>query len=339
MNKPWMLAIAGSVGIITATLGDEIRFKSGDRLTGTIKSVAAGKMVFESAVAGSLTLKMEDIQTFSTETPIQIDLGNGKVLMRKVAASDTGFISIIPDGAVQPQSLPLAEVVKINPEKPRWKGAVTAGATLVRGNSESSTATVNGEAQRRTENTRTLLSGGYYFANQRDNNTRDNSTSADNWFLKGQYDYFLTKQLYGYGNLHYEKDRIADLDKRITPGIGLGYQWVEQPDLNFSTEGGVNWVYEKYTDPEETRTYMAGRLAYHLDKSFNSFVKGFHNMEYIPSFEQADAFLVNTDAGLRAALTANLVLDAKMQMAYNSQPADDRDKKDLRYILGIGWTF
>ena len=76
-----------------------------------------------------------------------------------------------------------------------------------------------------------------------------------------------------------------------------------------------------------------------MDRTFNDYVKGFHNLEYFPSLERVDSFLVNTDVGLRAALTARMALEAKAQMAYNSQPAEGRDKKDLRYILGVAWTF
>jgi len=98
-------------------------------------------------------------------------------------------------------------------------------------------------------------------------------------------------------------------------------------------------VNEKYTDPDETRSYAAARLAYHLDKTFNSHVKGFHNLEFIPDIEEIQAVLVDTDVGLRAAMTERMFVEAKAQMAYNSQPADNREKKDLRYTLGVGWTF
>lgn len=339
MTKKRLLALAGCVGIAGAVSADEILFKSGDRLTGTVKAVVGGKMTFDSKVAGTLTLKMDDIKTFATDEPIEIAMADGTIHKQKAVVSDEGYVSIVPGGAAQPQSIPLAGVAKINPEKPRWKGAVIAGATLVRGNTESSTASLTADATRRTDFDRITLGAGYYFSNQRDNGTGENSTSAENWFLKGQYDYFFSKKFYGYGGMKYEKDRIADLDMRLTPGIGGGYQWVESADFNFSTEGGGAWVYEKYTDPDETRTYMAGRLAYHVDKSFNSYVKAFHNLEYIPSFERVDTFLVNTDVGLRAALTSALALEAKAQLAYNSQPAEGRDKRDTRYILGLGWTF
>ncbi len=338
MKKSAVLVAIGCL-TITAASGDEVLFKSGDRLTGTVKTVEGGKMTFDSKVAGSLSLNMADIKTFSTDEPIEIALTDGTVVQQKVTAANEGQIAIQPGGAAQPQTLDLANVVKVNPEKPRWKGVVTAGATLVRGNTESATATIGAEAARRTDNDRITLGAGYFFAKQRDNTTRDDSTIADNWFAKGQYDRFLTEKFYAYGNIRYEKDRIANLDMRLSPGIGFGYQWVERADLNFSTEGGASWIFEKYTEPSETRTYMAGRLAYHLDKSFNTFVKGFHNLEYIPSFEHVDTFLLNTDVGLRAALTARLALEAKAQMAYNSQPSEGRDKKDVRYILGVGWTF
>lgn len=333
MRALWILAAAGGWAVCAAC-GDEVLFKSGDRLSGTVKAVAGGKMTFDSAVAGPLTLNMADIKTFSTDNPIEIVQANGTVVQQKVGTGAEGQVTVAEAGPVA-----LADIVKVNPEKVKWTGVVSAGANFVRGNTKSDSVAVGAEAARRSEIDRITFGAGYYTSKQRDNDTRDSSTTADNWFLKGQYDYFITEKLYGYGNLKYEKDRIANLDMRWTPGIGLGYQWIEQPDLNFDTEAGVAYVYEKYTDPSETRTYEAGRLAYHLDKAFNDHVKAFHNLEYIPSFERIDTFLVNTDVGLRAAMTARLSLEAKAQMAYNSQPSEGRDKKDLRYILGVGLNF
>jgi len=338
MNNTVLLVALGCLAITTG-FGDEVIFKSGDRLSGTVDNVVGGKMTFTSKVAGKLTLNMADIKTFSTDAPIEIALADGTVHQQKVVASDEGYVSTVAGGAAQPQSIPLANVAKINPEKVKWTGAITAGAVLNRGNTESSSANVGADATRRTDKDRTSFGAGYYYANQRDNNTGKNSTSADSLFLKGKYDYFFSEKIYGYGIIKYEKDRIANLDMRLAPGVGLGYQWVETPDLKFNTEGGPTYVHEVYTDPDDTRDYMAARLAYHLDKTFNDHVKGFHNLEVIPSLEDIQAVLVDTDVGLRAAMTERMFLEAKAQLAYNSQPSEGREKKDLRYILGVGWTF
>jgi putative salt-induced outer membrane protein YdiY len=337
MKNVWffgvMVCLSGSV-----VVGDEVLFKSGDRLTGTVKAIDAGKMVFDSAVAGPLTLKMTDIKTFSTESPVEIVQTNGTVSVQKVVAGAEGQVAVLKD-AQPPQTMALGEIAQVNPPKPKWTGALVAGAVLARGNTESSTASVGVEATRRYENHRIYLGGGYYFASQRDNNTGDNSTISDNWFLKGKYDYFFTQRFFGYANMKYEKDRIASLDMRLTPGTGLGYQWLESKELNFFTEAGLTYVHEVYTDPDDTRDYMAARAAYHFDFALNTYVKGFHNFEIIPNVDDYEAFLVNTDVGIRAELTARIFLEAKAQMAYNSEPSPDREKKDLRYMLGVGWSF
>lgn len=328
------LVFVTALTVMTSLFADEVLFKSGDRLSGTVKSVANGKMVFDSAVAGTITLDLKDIQTFATDEPIDIQLADGQIVSQKISVSDPGLVTV---GAAD--SLEIAAIDKLNPEKVKWSGIITAGATFLRGNTKSDTASVGIEAARRSERDRMAVAAGYLTSKQRDNNTRKSSTIADNWFIKGQYDYFMSEKSYGYGNLRYERDRVADLEMRLTPGVGLGYQWLETDDLRFSTEAGVHWVYEKYDDANETRKYMAGRLAYHLSKDFNSKVSAFHNAEYIPSFEYVDDFLVNADLGLRAAITARLSFEAKAQLVYNSNPSEDRDKKDLRYIVGAGWIF
>jgi len=339
MSKGFLAACAAAVFLSAVSHGDEVVFKSGDRLTGAVKSVADGKMVFDSKVAGTLTLNTADIETFSTDAPIEVVKPDGTSQMLKVAASEGGSVSVLTAGAAQPQTMAIADMAKINPEKPRWKGAVVAGVTMVRGNTKSTAANIDANAQLRRENDRISLAAGYYYANQRDNATRQDNTTLNSWLIKGQYDYFFSDKMYGYGNMKLEKDRISNLDMRLTTGAGLGYQWIEQADLNFSTEAGLAYVSERYFSPSETRQNMAGRLAYHLDKAINDKVKAFHNLEYLPSLERADTFLGNADVGLRAALTSKLAFEAKAQLAYNSHPSAGLDKKDMRYILGLGWTF
>ncbi|MDD4103341.1 MAG: hypothetical protein PHU80_12025, partial [Kiritimatiellae bacterium] len=73
MNHMKLFVVSAIMTAFTfGAFGDEVIFKSGDRLTGTVKSVADGKMLFDSKVAGALTLKTEEIETFSTEAPIEI---------------------------------------------------------------------------------------------------------------------------------------------------------------------------------------------------------------------------------------------------------------------------
>ncbi|MBQ9431662.1 MAG: DUF481 domain-containing protein [Kiritimatiellae bacterium] len=338
MRKLCGLLMAGvSALTVFSANADQVTLKNGDKLTGTVKSVEGGKMTFDSALLSTVTIKMDDISTFTTEKPIDIVVKKGESEQKvSVTAfgSEAGKIAAA-DGTVYS----FADIAKINPPPVKWTGNVSAGATVARGNTHSETATAMFDASRRTDKDRTSAYGGYYFARERDSTTHRDDTSADNWFLKGQYDYFLSQKSYLYGSLKYEKDRIAHLDKRFTPGVGYGYQWIERADLNFNTEFGGSWIYEKYNDPTETRKYMALRAAYHVDKTISDKVKVYHNLEYIPSLEYIDNMLINADAGLQASITARLALDFKAILAYNSNPASDMDKLDTRYITALTWKF
>lgn len=320
----------------SSTFADTVIFKSGDKLTGKVVNMADGKMTFASTVAGEITLDMTEIQTFSTDEAITFEKADGsRVETQAVAAETAGTVALKTDNS----SIAVADIAKINPTAPKWSGAVVAGAALARGNTKSDSFTVGANAQKRRENDRTTLGAGYRHDKQTNQDTGVKTTTTDNWFLRGKYDYFMNEKLYLYANALYEKDKVANLDMRFAPGAGFGYQWIEKADLNFFTEGGPSLVYERFTDPDESQSYMAVRLAYHLDKTLYKNVKAFHNVEYLPSTERTDVFLVNADAGVQTKLVGSWILEAKAELQHNSQPAADRDKSDYRYILGLGWTF
>src|SRR4051794_37312142 len=339
---------AVGIGLLTAGFStwaagqawaDEVQFNNGDRLTGTINSVDGGKMKIKTKVAGEVIVDMKDVRTFSTDAPVAMKLSDGTVVRQKVSADGPGQVSVGGGGAAAGagQNIPLAQVKRINPSE-QLTGSVVVGGLLTRGNSDTEQLSVSADAVRRTEADRITLTAGYFFGRQRDQSTGDKSTTTDNWFAGGKYDYFLDERLYAFGALRVEKDRIAKLDLRITPSAGLGYQWVEGPAMNFNTEAGLAYVHESYTN-DGTDDHIAGRLAYHVDKQFNDKVSLFHNLVYLPSLERLDDYNLIADAGVRATLTEQMFTEFKLQWNYDATPAPGASRSDLRYILGVGWKF
>jgi putative salt-induced outer membrane protein YdiY len=335
---------AGVVIVAALTLcaranADEILFNNGDRLTGTILSADDGKLKIKTAVAGEVTVELKDVKTFTTDQPITLHLKDGNVIKDKVSAATTqNVVQTVGTGAVTPQDVDLTLVEKLNPPPVKWTGSLVAGAIISSGNTESENYNLSFDAVRRAEVDRLSFAAGYYFGRQTDPDTGVESTTTDNWFVQGKYDYFFTEKFYGYANARVERDRIAALDLRFTPGVGVGYQWVESADFNFNTEAGITWVYEDY-ETGDSDSHFAARLAYHVDKKINEKVKLFHNLEYLPSLEDIDDFNVNADAGLRATLTDNMFGEAKVEWRYDATPAPGAEKNDLRWVLGVGWTF
>jgi putative salt-induced outer membrane protein YdiY len=312
---------------------DEIRFKNGDRLTGKITEASGGKLKIATGVAGDVTVDMKNVETFTTDEPIEIRLEDGTILRRRVEASQT-------PGAVTAGEIDvdLSRVKLINPKRDRWTGAIVAGGLLARGNSDIDNFNIAIEASRRGEDDRISANAGYIYSRQSDPDTGDKTTSADAWFAAGKYDYFFSEKFYGFASLRAEHDTIAELDLRLTPSLGVGYQWVERANLNFATEAGVAWVYEEYAEGDSD-DHVAARLAYHFDTKFNERLALVHNLEYLPSLEDGSDFNVNADAGVRATLTKTMFTELRVEYRYDATPAPDADKNDVRYLLGVGWTF
>src|SRR4051794_23439989 len=65
---------------------DEVIFKNGDRLTGTIKSVDGKKLKIDTKVAGVVEVKLDDVQTFSTDSAVQTRLNDKTILHDPIAS-------------------------------------------------------------------------------------------------------------------------------------------------------------------------------------------------------------------------------------------------------------
>lgn len=319
-----------------AVHADEIQFKNGDRISGTILSAEGGELVIDTAVAGKITVKLDDVATFSTDQPITLQLADDTRLNQPVATGESGNIQL-KEGTVQAQPIPLASIKRINPSE-KWTGAVVVGGMLERGNTRTESLSVTIDAMRRTEIDRITLDAAYRFGRQRDPDTGDDQTTTDNWFFGAKYDYFLSDQWYVYAGSRFERDRIADLDLRMTPGAGVGYQWVETARTSFYTEAGLAWLYEDYAGADSTDS-LALRLAYELTHQLNDSVSLFHGVEYFPSLEDFGDYLILADAGIRADLTSSMFSELKLEVKHDSTPASGNSRTDLKYVLGVGWRF
>jgi putative salt-induced outer membrane protein YdiY len=325
---------------VAPAAADEVVFKNGDRLTGVITSGAGGKVTIKTDVAGDVTVDLGKVRTFSTDKPIRLGVGEKTVLDTKVAPGAEGTVEVAPEGTTgPPRTVSLADVTRINPPPVEWKASVSLNATLEGGNTKTASVGFNADAIRRTEVDRLTFGAAYRYSREEDPDTGEKSTSANNWFVLGKYDYFFTKRFYGYAGIRLEGDDVADLKFRAIPSVGVGYQWFEGPTFNLATEAGIAYVYEDY-ETTGSNDYVAGRLAYHVDWTPRTGIFLFHNFEYMPSFEDPTGqYLINADAGARFTLISNLFSEVRAEWKHNESPAPGRKKDDFRLMVGLGWTF
>ncbi len=332
-----------AAGVIVSTLAiplhaDQVWFKNGDQLTGKIMSMEGGKLIITSAVAGKVTVDLKDIKTFASDTPIKLRLNDGTIIEQRAMPGPDGQVAIGEGGVLKPQNVPLANIKAVN-FNDAWTGSITAGGTLTRGNSNTEAFNLAINMVRRTEDDRFSVDAGYLYGREKIPGSNVKAETANDWFIAGKYDYFITPKFYAYGNARLERDLIAGISIRITPGVGAGYQWIDQDDFHLNTEGGISYLYRQYTHSNITNESVAARVAYHVDKKFNDKVSVFHNLEYLPGLDSIKNYFFDTDAGIRATLTDKMFTEFKVIEKYDSAPAPGKGHNDTQFVLGVGWTF
>ena len=349
----WSILAAAAEAVVSSVLavpsfGDEVLFKNGDRISGTIETMDAGKMVIKTKVAGKITVDMKDVKTFSTDTPIAVRLKDSKTTVtQKVDTGPEGTVALAAGGALAPQPVDLGNVKSLN-FKEDWTGNIVAGGALVRGNTESETLNIAIHMVRATEIDRMIVDAGFLYGRQRFETATGSKVSEtqNDWFIGGEYDYYLSKQFYVYGNGRVERDTIAGISLRVTPGVGVGYDWFKSPNHNFHTEAGISWLYRDYSHvppgQSSTEEAPAVRLAYHYDRKLNSKVLVFHDVEYFPGLDSITDYFFRANIGIRTALTDTdnkWFGEFKIQEEYDNKPAPGKGRNDTQFMLGVGYNF
>jgi putative salt-induced outer membrane protein YdiY len=342
MYRTIFLTVLCALTCSTAALADEVYFKNGDRLTGQIVRMTGGKLIFLSQVAGEMTLNLTDIQTFSSNEPVEVHLKDGTVLHQPVAAAEPNEFTLKTAAPLQPQKFPLADIASINPPpapKPKWTGSISGSVGLTTGNTEASSISGSVSLARRSEQDRTTADADFAQVNQTDRDTGEGETTENWWRLRGQYDYFFTKKLFGFVNGRYEKDEIARLERRFVVGGGAGYQWIETDITTFSTNLGLASVFEKYKFEGDTNNQLSLQAGYVFSRELWKNTKFLHDLTYFPAFEDFSDFFLTSTAEVRTNLTKTMFANFKVIFNYDATPALDREKTDVKYLLGVGMNF
>jgi hypothetical protein len=333
---PILILVLSPVG---PARGDEVLFLNGDRLSGKILKAASGKLTIKTEGAGEVVVDMSKVKTFSTDAPVVVGVKERPPESANVGAGPDRYVQTAPAPGALPQPVAIADISAINPGPPAWTGSFSLNGLLTSGNSVTEQLGFRGALSKRWPHDRLTFGAEYSFGRQENPSTGQKSTTIDYAMALAKYDHFLTKKFYGYVSTKAERDGVAELELRLAPGTGVGYQWFEGPTLNLSNEAGLVWVYENYKRAGWSE-FFGPRLAYSVDWTPFQPLKFYHTLEYIPSFEDLGGdYLLNIDAGARLAVWKGLFAELRYEFRYDATPASGRHRTDQRYILGAGWSF
>lgn len=315
---------------------DRITLANGDVLTGTIKTMADGKVTITSPLLGDVTVPMANISDLATQAQVELETVNGETFKRRIAGMEAGRLKL--DGDIP--ALAIDNLSKINPPPyagPKWVGQMTIGGSLVTGNTERRAMGAAFDASRRSETDRINFDAAWDYA--------EDKTTGD-WVLSQRrtgggikYDYFLTKRWYALGNARVLGDTLADLAMRFTGGAGLGYTVIENDTTTFVTEGGISYLNENYRSANPSVDYVAARVAYRVTHTISEDTKLIHGVEAFPSLERAEDIYLQMRTEVVTKIAGDMIASLSWIMDYDNTPSPGNERQDHRVLLSVGWSF
>ncbi|MGD2029584.1 MAG: DUF481 domain-containing protein [Desulfobacterales bacterium] len=319
------------------SVADEVCLKNGDRLTGEVIRMEAGKLILKTSYAGEISIVWQEVTSLKIDDSVKVVLKDKSALEGNTLSIEDGKMMLETAKIEAPVSFSLADVKAINPEPTKTVNITTranVNITSERGNTDSDNYYFDGEFVARTKKNRYKIGG------ELSKEESDGTTTSQNWLTYGNYSHFLSKKWYLYADTLFEHDELKDLDLRSTLGAGAGYQIFETALLNLSISAGLAKVDENF-DVAEDDDYTAGQWSVNYDQYFfKKFVQLFHVSTGYVSFEDTNDWFFRTRTGLRFPVYKGLTATLQYNYDYDHQPSEDaEDKEDTKFIFLLGYEF
>jgi putative salt-induced outer membrane protein len=222
----------------------------------------------------------------------------------------------------------------------KWRGVAGASLAVTSGNSSNQALLVNADVARLTSQDKISLAG---FINEGKSKVKGASTTtAGKWGVGGQYDYNLTPDVFAFGKLGLDHDRVTDLSLRTLLGAGLGYHVIRTKADTFDVFGGVSYANTAYKNDKTiggttAKTFSSTGLLLGEESSHqvNDSVFLKQRLEYYPGLTGEKAQLLKLTGSVSVAMSKTMALTVGVINTYNSQVATGQKKNDLAVFTGV----
>jgi putative salt-induced outer membrane protein len=230
---------------------------------------------------------------------------------------------------------PATAQVKSKPDG-EWRGTIGLGASGARGNTTSTNATFNADAIRQTTTDKLGFYAQALYGRNKVNGVE--STTANQWRLGGRYDRDLSGNVFSFGALDFEKNRLADIKLRTLPSAGVGLHVVRNDVNTFDVFTGLAYNNTNRYNGNDTRAteLLFGEESSHKLSATTTFRQ---KLTIYPSLRDTGEYRAAFDAGLAAAIVAGWSLTVNVTDRYDSNPPPGVKKNDLLVFTGLQYAW
>ena len=338
---------------------DQIVFKNGDRLTGTIVKSDGKTLVIHTDTADDVTIKYEDIQEFKSDQVLHVGLKGGKTAVGPVTTSDGKLeIATKTSGTVE---APKEDVTEMRSEEAYqkfvhpglmngWDGGIDVGFSIARGNARTENLALAFNATHPTLNDKITL-----YASSIDTKN-DLATPSDVASLQQggiRYDRNLNPRLFAFVGADFMANALQFLDLREVYGGGLGFHAINNDAIVLNFLGGVNYTHETYSNGPlvvgsvppvfasygKTNKFVALTLGEELTHKMGKSTVITQNVYFYPDLQDTSQYRFTFNLGTVTKISKWLGWQNQVGDIYVTNPPLSAKKNDLIFTTGLNISF
>jgi putative salt-induced outer membrane protein len=239
----------------------------------------------------------------------------------------TNIVVATPATAPAPATPAAIEMAKKYP----WVSSVSAGLTITRGNSHTLLYSSAIATDKKTANNEYSLGAAGAYGSQ------NSVQNVNNYGGFAQWNHLFTERFYDYVRADANRDVIADLDYRFNLGPGAGYYLIKHTNTTLAVEAGVGYQYEHLGG--EYNSFATARLAEKFEHTFSDRARFWQKAEFLPQVDKLQNYAINFEIGMEASITRTFALKTTLDDTYQSEPAANHYRNDIKLISGISYKF
>ncbi len=344
---------------------DVIVFTNGDQLTGKLERGVDNSVVFQSDMAGELTIPLAKIKELHTTGSF--------ALLRKDTKTPTTNVQIGPityaDGTLDVtdsagvEKVPAAQVgfvvdqttyekqIKVKPSLLNgWAGSITGGATIVRETQYGSTYTVATNLTRTIPTVaylpprnRTLfaLSETYGTLNQPAvavTNTLASQIKTNIFHSSIERDEYLSPRLYVLGNATFDHNFGQGLQLQQVYGGGFGYTVLKSPNQELDLSAELDYQKQSFFISANNQNLIGATLGETYNRKLLKGIALNESASVLPAFNNANAYSGNGMVGLTLPVYKRLAVSTSLTDNFLNQPQPGLNKNSFQFVSGVTYT-
>ena len=327
---------------------DWVKTSSNEWLTGEIISFYDEKLEFDSNEFDSQNIDAGDIAEIRSPYVFSVRLNAGRIYTGRIELKDK--VLYIHQG-IKTEKVLFSNVLTMVPHGDTrislWSGSINLGANFRKGNIRQNDGNLRLQLQRRTPLNRLKLD---YIVNKSEQGTAnsDVESTVDNQRLNLNFDWFFSNKLFiRASEFEYYSDPFSNIESRYTYGVGLGYNVIDQSDLEWNVTAGPSYrktefsVVTQSAKKEDSGALTLGSvLDWEISKRLD------FTLDYQLQFlkEEVGGRQHTLKTGLDIELTDDFELDFLLYIEGNDNPQPlypgvEPKKNDYQFIVSLGYEF